>query len=67
MFSEISKNWAGHPLDSYEMALKYISTTKTATGLMVKAHFVREKYEIGADLVLLDDSDGRNIAESVGF
>ena len=47
LFSEISKNWAGHPLDSYETALKYIRTTRTVTGLKVKAHFVRKKYEIG--------------------
>lgn len=47
LFSEISKNWAGRPLDSFETALKYIRTTKTATGLTVKAHFVRKKYEKG--------------------
>ena len=27
LFSEISKNWAGRPLDSYETILKYIRTT----------------------------------------
>lgn len=47
LFSEISKNWAGRPLDSYETVLKYIRTTKTSTGLKVKAHFARKKYEIG--------------------
>jgi len=47
LFSEISKNWAGHPLDSYETVLKYIRTTKTSSGLKVKAHFVRKKYETG--------------------
>jgi len=47
LFSEISKNWAGRPLDSFETALKYIRTTKTTTGLTVKAHFVRKKYERG--------------------
>lgn len=47
LFSEISKNWAGHPLDSFETALKYIRTTKTTKGLAVKAHFVRKKYERG--------------------
>jgi len=44
LFSEISKNWQGRPLDSYETALKYIRTTKTNSGLNVKAHFVRKKY-----------------------
>jgi len=47
MFSEISKNWAGHPLDSFETVLKYIRTTGTATGLKVNAHFVRKKYATG--------------------
>ena len=47
LFSEISKNWAGRPLDSYETVLKYIRTTKTSSGLKVKAHFVRQKYETG--------------------
>jgi len=47
LFSEISKNWAGRPLDSFETALKYIRTTKTNTGLTVKAHFVRKKYQKG--------------------
>lgn len=47
MFSEISKNWAGHPLDSFETVLKYIRTTKTSTGLTLKAHYVRKKYETG--------------------
>ena len=47
LFSEISKNWAGHPLDSFETVLKYIRTTKTSKGLKVKAHFVRKKYVTG--------------------
>lgn len=47
LFSEISKNWAGKPLTRYETALKYIRTTKTASGLNVKAHFVRKKYKTG--------------------
>ena len=33
LFSEISKNWAGRPLDSYETVLNFIRTTKTKTGL----------------------------------
>ena len=47
LFSEISKNWAGKPLESYEKALKYIRTTKTLSGLTVKGHFVRKKYYKG--------------------
>ena len=36
LFSEISKNWAGRPLDSYETILKYLRTTRTSTGLRVR-------------------------------
>ena len=37
LFSEISKNWAGRPLDSYETTLNCIGTTTTKTGLTVRA------------------------------
>jgi hypothetical protein len=47
LFSEISKNWAGHPLDSYETILNYLRTTSTTTGLRVRAHLVRKRYEKG--------------------
>ena len=33
LFSQISRNWAAEPLDSYEKALKFIRTTTTTTGL----------------------------------
>lgn len=44
LFSEISKNWAGQPLDSYETVLNYIRTTTTKTGLTVRAHLVDREY-----------------------
>ncbi len=47
LFSEISKNWAGKPLESYETAMKYIRTTETSTGLRVRARFVRRNYPKG--------------------
>ena len=37
LFSQISKNWAAEPLDSYESALKFIRTTTTKTGLKVES------------------------------
>ena len=37
LFSEISKNWAGHPLRSYQTILDHIRTTTTDTGLCVTA------------------------------
>lgn len=47
LFSEISKNWAGRPLDSYETILKCIRTTATSTGLRVRAQLVRKTYPKG--------------------
>lgn len=47
LFSEITKNWAGHPLIDYKTMLNYISTTKTETGLTVKAHLITKEYETG--------------------
>jgi hypothetical protein len=47
LFSAISKNWAGQPLNSYETVLKYIQTTTTKTGLTVKATLMRGEYPTG--------------------
>ena len=47
LFSEISKNWKGQPLNSYELILKYIRTTKTKTGLSVKATLLRGEFPTG--------------------
>jgi len=47
LFSEISKNWKGHPLDSYETILNYINTTKTTPGLRVRSYFDPKQYEKG--------------------
>jgi hypothetical protein len=48
LFSEISKNWAGCPLDSYLTIKNYISTTETKTGLRVKAYIEPKNYPKGA-------------------
>lgn len=47
LFSEISKNWAGRPLDSLETIKNYIGTTETATGLRVKAYVENRCYSKG--------------------
>lgn len=47
LFSEISKNWAGRPLYSYETVLKYIESTRTKTGLRVIAKLNTTIYETG--------------------
>ena len=47
LFSEISKNWAGRPLDSYVTIQNYIRTTTTKSGLRVKAYLEKRQYENG--------------------
>lgn len=47
LFSEVSKNWAGEPLDSFETMLKYIRTTKTCTGLKVRANLITKEFPKG--------------------
>ena len=47
LFSEISKNWAGTPLKTYETALKYMRTTRTKKGLRVRAVPSAKRYETG--------------------
>jgi hypothetical protein len=46
LFSEISKNWAGVPLDDEETAIKYIRKTKTETGLTVTAALNPRHYHL---------------------
>jgi hypothetical protein len=47
LFSEITKNWAGRPLDSFETLVAYASTTRTATGLTVRAQLLDQPYKKG--------------------
>jgi hypothetical protein len=47
MFSEISKSWAGHPLESFETLLNFVRSTKTQTGLKVEAYFDPREYKKG--------------------
>lgn len=47
LFSAVSLNWAGEPLDSYQKILNYARTTTTQTGLKVTAHLDRRFYPIG--------------------
>lgn len=47
LFSEISKNWAGQPLESYETVLNFIRTTETRTGLIVKGTLLDGDYPTG--------------------
>lgn len=47
LFSEISKNWSGRPLDSYQTATHYMRTTATSSGLRVRARLQRKHYQRG--------------------
>lgn len=50
LFSQISSNWVGQPLVSYETILKFIRTTRTATGLRCKACVDQTIYQTGRRL-----------------
>jgi hypothetical protein len=47
LFSQIGNNWEGEPLRSCEKILKFIRTTKTSTGLKVRACLDRRDYPLG--------------------
>jgi hypothetical protein len=47
LFAQISKHWAGKPLESYETVLNYIARTQTTTGLRVRARLTTKQYEKG--------------------
>ena len=47
LFSQISINWAGKPLRTFETMLGYIRGTTTTTGLKVKASLIEGIYETG--------------------
>lgn len=47
LFSQISINWAGQPLRSFETMLGLIRGTRTRTGLTVSAHLLEGVFETG--------------------
>lgn len=47
LFSEVSRNWAAEPLDSYQKILNYARTTRTQSGLTVTAYLDRRHYPCG--------------------
>lgn len=50
LFSQISRNWTGKPLLSYETVVKHVRTTKTSCGLRVSARLVRKTYDKGEEI-----------------
>ena len=47
LFSQISSNWAGQPLKSFETMLGYIRGTTTKTGLKVTAQLLEGVFQVG--------------------
>ena len=47
VFSPISLNWAGKPLESYETIVNYIRTTENSSGLRISARLIERNYEKG--------------------
>jgi len=47
LFSQISKNWRGRPLETYSIIVNLIASTKTTTGLQVNADIDTETYQTG--------------------
>ena len=53
-FSEISKHWAGQPLDSYSTILSLIGSTTTQTGLQVRSQLITKYYPTDRKVSELD-------------
>jgi hypothetical protein len=47
MFSEITKNWRGRPLVSHQVIIDLIMSTRTQTGLQIRAALDEGKYPTG--------------------
>ncbi len=47
MFAEITKNWRGRPLESQETIVSLIGSTRTATGLRIRAALDENRYPTG--------------------
>ena len=50
LFSHITMNWRGRPLEDYETVVRLIGSTKTSTGLHVKARLDRRSYALGEEV-----------------
>ena len=57
LFSQISRNWQGRPLDSTETMLKYLRTTSTSRGLNVRASMTRRNYPLGVKITDAEMAD----------
>ena len=60
LFSYITMNWRGRPLTDYRTVVDLIASTKTQSGLVVKARLDKKKYKIGVK-VPRKEIEGLNI------
>ena len=58
MFSFVTKNWRGRPLDSLASIVNLIADTKTDTGLHIEACVDENSYEKG---IKISDEEMENI------
>ncbi len=47
LFSQITKNWRGKPLESFKIIVSLIGATTTKIGLIVKAEIDANEYKTG--------------------
>lgn len=74
MFNEISKNWAGQPLETFDAVVNFASNTSTKTGLHIKAYRDERIYEKGkkvpdkemAKLALVRSGELGNLNYTIG-
>ena len=58
LFSQITRNWRGRPLNSLATIINLIGSTTTSTGLTVTAHLDTADYPTG---IKISDEDMRNL------
>jgi hypothetical protein len=58
LFAQITLNWRGRPLTSYQVVINLIGSTTTRTGLHVQAALDRREYPLG---VRVSDADFKQL------
>lgn len=61
MFSSITQNWRGRPLESLEIIVNLIANTTTKTGLKIQAQLDQGLYQTG---IKINDHEFKNSISS---
>ena len=64
MFSHITQNWRGRPLESLEAVVSLIGSTRTRTGFHIKAELDEGSYEKGITIADEEIADVRLVPDS---